>query len=248
MTEEERIILHSLKFIKRKTKYNKSGHVDILSTLWKDWDDYKQNHFHDLLWHGGYVHLNPYPWELQLTDKGDNFIKEKDKELEESLQRYLIKERDVRDFMIANFIKPNDISPDTTHETDDGVVFLKELKFRKLINYDDGSIEQINNWTIPKGDKLHKRWFDNMTGKFIVKPINQFREDLSLDKKPTTIPVKRQTTLQAINKRAGTLSLKILNWMWEKISTIILWTFISVVAGLLIICIVNWAHHKGFTI
>ncbi|HVS93736.1 MAG TPA: hypothetical protein VHE59_16975 [Mucilaginibacter sp.] len=170
MTEDEKIILHSLKFIKRATKY--SAYVNILNTLWKDWEDDKQEHFRELLWDGKYIQLNTYQWEFQITTKGKNFINEFDKKLEDALVEYLKSNRDIRGFMIDNFVEPNPFSPDTINSTDDGVIFLKKLKREKRINYDDGVLNQINTDWIPVGDRRQMRWYNTMSGAFIVTPLN----------------------------------------------------------------------------
>ncbi|MBS1529188.1 MAG: hypothetical protein JSU01_02675 [Bacteroidetes bacterium] len=148
----------------------------MLTTLWKNWNDDKQNYFRDLLWEKKYVHLASYQWELQVTTAGKEFIKDKEKELEEAFFGYLIEEREVTQFITDNFIKPDDLSPETENATDDGVVFLRNLKKRNLITFDEGALEQVNTWIIPKGKNKHKRWFNNLTGKLIVTPINPFRE------------------------------------------------------------------------
>jgi len=204
MTEDEKIMLHCLKFIKRATKYLASGHVNMLTTLWKDWSEEKQNYFHELLWKKEYVHLAPYQWELQLTTNGNKFIEAKDKELRDALFEYLIYERDLTNFMMDNFIKPDDLSPNTENSTDDGVVFLKGLKRQRLIKYDDGLLEQINTWVIPKGRNKHKRWFDNLTEKLIVTPTNPYHEptlleDTSLIKPKTPLKIPQRIKAQVGN-------------------------------------------------
>ena len=213
MTEDEKIILHCLKFIRRATKYLPNGHVNMLTTLWKNWDEDKQNYFHGLLWDKKYVHLAPYQWELQLTDAGKDFIKEKDKELRDAFFTFLIDKRDVVEFMVNNFVKPNDLSPETKNETDDGVVFLKELRQKRLIRFHDAVLEQVNNWVIPKGKNKHKRWFDTLTDKLIIIPTNPAHEDSFLE---TNLPTKTPTiTAKNTHRKTiqnGTRS----NSIWKK--------------------------------
>src|SRR5579863_1767610 len=171
MTEDEKIVLHSLKFIKRRTRY--SAYVNLLTTLWKDWDEDKQEYFKELLWNKELIRLNTYQWEFQLTTKGKNFITEFDEELKCALCDYLQTKRDVRDFMTDNFIEPDPFSSDTNNSTDDGVLFLKNLKREKLIEFDDGILDKINRDWIPIGDRKKLRWFNTMDGPLLIRPTYQ---------------------------------------------------------------------------
>jgi len=73
-----------------------------------------------------------------------------------------------------------------------------------------------------------------------------FEPDLLFE--PKNIPNKQQTTPQTIKKKAGIFSLKILNWIAVKIDTIIIGVIVTVLGGILLICVVNYFLHKGFTV
>ncbi|HWZ04128.1 MAG TPA: hypothetical protein VNX40_11005 [Mucilaginibacter sp.] len=235
MIEDEKIILHCLKFIRRATKYLPSGHVNMLTTLWKNWNEDKQNYFHGALWDKKYVHLAPYQWELQLTDAGKDFIKEKDKELEGDFFYYLATERDVQNFMIDNFVKPDDLSPYTKNETDDGVVFLRDLKKRRLIKFDDGILEQVINWEIPKGRNKHKRWFDTLTEKLIVVPINPHQGGVLLEKEPLIKPKIPQSIPQRIKTHID------IAWLVRNLKKLSIKNIIEMtIAGLVVGAAIGW--------
>jgi hypothetical protein len=234
MTEDEKIMLHCLKFIKRETKYIASGHINMLTTLWKNWDEEKQNYFHGLLWDKKYVHLAQYQWELQLTDAGKDFIKEKDKELEGDFFYYLATARDVQNFMIDNFVKPDDLSPYTKNETDDGVVFLRDLKKRRLIKFDDGILEQVINWVIPKGKNKHKRWFDTLTEKLIIIPTNPAHEAF-LEPTPLIKPKIPQSIPQRIKTHIG------ITWLVRNLKKLSIKNIIEMtIAGLVVGVAIGW--------
>jgi hypothetical protein len=80
----------------------------------------------------------------------------------ENNKTVLTSETDVKDFMVANFKKPDSLSPATKNNTDKGVLFLKDLERRNLIDFDDEALNHVNVWTHFVNGIEHKRWFDTL--------------------------------------------------------------------------------------
>lgn len=76
---------------------------------------------------------------------------------------------DVEEFMVSNFEKPDATSPATINSNDEGVIFLKTLKAKKLIIFDDVALSHVNHWTIEGGaNGKTKRWFDTLHEPLLV--------------------------------------------------------------------------------
>ena len=72
------------------------------------------------------------------------------------------KEVNVTEFMVSKFIKPKATSLLTTNDRDFGVYFLKYLKSKDLIKYDEINLSHINYWCTDTGPNPEiKRWFHN---------------------------------------------------------------------------------------
>ncbi|GAC1302809.1 MAG: hypothetical protein NVSMB24_07940 [Mucilaginibacter sp.] len=88
----------------------------------------------------------------------------------------LASEIDIEEFMVANFKKPDPLSENTINATDKGVIFLKNLKRKMLIGYDDVALSHVNKWTIDTDGKI-KRWFDTLHEPLYVTlqiPLSEF--------------------------------------------------------------------------
>lgn len=88
--------------------------------------------------------------------------------------------------MIANFIKPNPLSPQTINETDKGVLFLKALKQQGLIDYDDEALNHVNTWYIDDPPTI-KRWFDTLHEPLLVRLSDSYLRPQKNPQKNTII-------------------------------------------------------------
>src|ERR1700744_2115455 len=164
----EAILHDTLKYINRQTKNH--AYINIIDTLWKDFPIEDQELLRrqlldrDLISVNATNHLNATnQWEFQLTTKGILLIEQGEEKLKKDFLEFLIKESDVKSFMVNNFIKPDPKASSTTNETDSGVIFLKSLKRNGLIDYDDKALAHVNTWFIDNGNNPQiKRWFDTL--------------------------------------------------------------------------------------
>jgi len=70
-------------------------------------------------------------------------------------------EKVINDFMISKFEKP---SSDISNENDAGIIFLKRLTSKKLIDVINNPYDQIvMGWEYVSGEQICKRWWDSTT-------------------------------------------------------------------------------------
>ncbi|HEY8781852.1 MAG TPA: P-loop NTPase fold protein [Mucilaginibacter sp.] len=170
---DDAIILETLKFIRREARYK--PYVNIIDTLWNDYEIDKQEHLKRELLKKRLINLKmDNSWEFQLTSEGMLAIETGDEKLENDFLNFLASQADVESFMINNFIKPDPKSRNTTNETDEGVIFLKNLKRKGLIDYNDEALAHVNTWFVDGGaDPEIKRWFDTLHEPFYVNIIRK---------------------------------------------------------------------------
>jgi hypothetical protein len=78
------------------------------------------------------------------------------------------------------------------------------------------------------------------------KYLQEYYFDRDLD--PKKIPNKTQNTPQIIKAKAGTVLVNILKWVSKKIDAIIIGIIITVIGGLLLICVIHYIGGRGFYI
>ena len=178
---DEAIILETLKFVNRETR-NKP-YVNIIDTLWREYEIDKQEHLKREVLKRGLINLNmDNQWEFQLRSEGILFIEVGDKKLEKDFLDYLKKQNEIEPFMVNNFIKPDPTSPNTTNETDNGVIFLKSLKRKGLVDYDAEALAHVNTWYVDGGETPQiKRWFDTLHEPFYVNSVALSNPQLETD-------------------------------------------------------------------
>lgn len=159
---DDAIILETLKFIYKETKYK--PYVNIITTLWKGYEVDKQDHLKRILLKKKSINLNmDNHWEYSLTAEGMLEIETGDIEVEKNFLKYLTKQSDIEWFMLNNFIKPDPTSKNITNETDEGVIFLKRMQGKGLIEYDKGALSHVNDWHVDGGkNPKKKRWFNTL--------------------------------------------------------------------------------------
>jgi hypothetical protein len=70
-------------------------------------------------------------------------------------------EKVINAFMVDNFDKP---PASTSNDNDAGIIFLKRLTAKKLINVIDNPYDQISlGWEYTSGEDICKRWWDSTT-------------------------------------------------------------------------------------
>jgi len=111
----------------------------------------------------GKVHLNTH-LDL-LKDKLVAFVKKRKTDISDEV--------DITEFMVSNFIKPNPKSNRTTNDRDFGVYFIKYLKSKNLIKYDEINLSHINYWCIDDNPPTTKMWFDNLNLPLCVELTSQ---------------------------------------------------------------------------
>ncbi|MBV8388509.1 MAG: hypothetical protein JO080_01780 [Mucilaginibacter sp.] len=227
MTGNE-IIWNTLKFIELNTI--EAQFVNVFKTRWKDYDLDTKLKFRNIMRQFGLIRLAESHSEFQLTDKGYD-AKERDfkkggiyytPELDSQVQIQIDLEKkfleflneretalsteiDIKEFMVDNFSKPDPKSANTTNENDLGVNFLKNLKEKKLIEYDDIALSHVNSWCVDAEGKI-KRWFDTLHEPLYVNLTSPTRDDTLFDINPIA------TNKSHLKKRDHTSSfLKILN-------------------------------------
>lgn len=91
----------------------------------------------------------------------DFFKKRKFLSFMEKRTNPLTTEINVTNFMITNFKRPDPLSSTTTNKRDKGVLFLRSLKERRLIDYNDATLYQVINWYEDNPPTI-KKWFDTL--------------------------------------------------------------------------------------
>jgi hypothetical protein len=99
--------------------------------------------------------------------------------------------------------------------------------------------------------KINPNWKPRTIKDKVIERYEKEHLHLGLDK---NIPINNPTTIiaqpQITNNKPETWVSKIYKWIIEKTSFIFLWVLIGIIggtiAGLLILCIVNYAHGMGF--
>lgn len=211
------IILETLKFINKETRYN--PFVNINTTIWKDYNINKQEALRRLLFKRKLVNQNmDNQWEFRLTTEGDLAIEVGDEELERDFLKFISKQSNIEWFMVNNFIKPDPECTKTINETDEGVIFLKKLKSEGLVEYDKGALSHVNDWHVDGGDNPKiKRWFDTLHEPLLVTQVNK-RLPLRLSKRKFVLKQIRYATRNGI-KYGARLSIGIWKFIVLVIAT-----------------------------
>lgn len=133
-------------------------------------------------------------------------------------------EIDIEEFMIANFKKPNPKSSNTINSTDKGVIFLKNLKLKGAIDFDNEALSHVNKWTVDSEGET-KRWFDTLHEPLYItleRPLSQF---LSLSERLLNKKIVLKQTKYAIRKGA-TYGISLFVGIWKFI-ILVLATFLG---------------------
>lgn len=85
-------------------------------------------------------------------------------------------------------------------------------------------------------------------GKYHVEINEKGKAYLLIDRLPKNMPINTHIVPHDKNNHNGTVLSKIFKYIINKILLILFWLFITVVGGLLIYCVLNYWHHKGFTL
>jgi len=200
---EEAIILDTLRFIKRET--NPPTHVNITDKIWWNFDLKRQEDLREVLRSTTMINYNQFNhWEFQLRSEAYPIIKDANKKLESDFLKSLQRQRNIELFMCNNFIKPNPKSEYTTHEHDNAIIFLKDLKGQGLIEYDKDDLNHISKDWYEEDPPINKRWFDTVDKNhpFLVELTEFGKNYLLLDEArpintPTAqLPTKHKKTIQ----------------------------------------------------
>ena len=186
----------------------------------------------------GSVHLKTHL--LELENKLIDFIKRKETDISKSVN--------ITEFMEANFIKPNPKSKRTSNDRDLGVYFIKYLKSKGRIKYDEINLSHVNYWCIDGGDNpTIKRWFHNLEPPLHVALKNQSElEEFQAEILPIIRPNETQITPQIKKSKSDTWLVKIFNKIIDNIILTIVTIVGTVIGGLLLIMVMNYLNHKGF--
>jgi len=113
----------------------------------------------------------------------------------------LTEEIDINEFMIANFKKPNPLSPKTINGNDKGVNFLKRLKKEGFIEYDELALSHVNTWFVDGGDDPKiKRWFDTLHEPFYVELTDLYYKGNKYKRLSLSRLLNKKLVLKAIKK------------------------------------------------
>jgi len=219
---DEAIFLDTLKFIREFTAYQ--PYVNIDNTIWRSFPHQQKEYLKAKLLQSGLATINQHQQdEFQLGAPAHGYIVNGDKKLEKRFLKYLNRQSDIKLFMVENFIKPDPTSPIISNQTDSGAKFLRNLKSKGLIEYEDNDLSHVSgDWYEDPPQNTKKRWFDTLHQPMYVTKVKRhfLRNPDSL---PYTNPHKKQTNRYHI----GTWIVKILNNDWFKL----------IVSGLIVIIV-----------
>jgi hypothetical protein len=238
---DEAIILDTLKFIREHTVRMGKQFVNIRKTIWWNFNINKQDDLEEKILSRIFMALNSNNQnEVELTAQARTYIKEGDKPLEKDFLKSIQKQPDIEFFMVNHFIKPEPTSPSNTHETDNGVVFLKGLKGKGLINFDKDDLLHISNDWYEEDPPINKRWFDTVDKNhpFLVEITELGRNYLLLEEeiRPTPLPITQEIAqpIKRSHDGIGWFS-ELMIWIAKNIILVII---IGVIIGLLIL--ITW--------
>jgi hypothetical protein len=248
---EELIILDSLRYIKRET--NPPTYVNITDKIWWNFDVKRREDLREALRSMSMINYNHlFHWEFQLRSEAYPIINDADQKLEIDFLKSLKKQSNIEFFMTEHFIKPNPMSEFTTHEHDNGVIFLKGLKGQGFIEYDKDDLNHISNIWYEEDPPINKRWFDSVDKNhpFLVE-LTQLGENYLLledELKPATNLTTTQITDQTNTNKTDTWLVSILGKLIDNFILVIVTIVGTVIGTLLVIMIVNYCNGKGFVI
>jgi len=217
---DDAIILDTLKFIDHNT--NPPPYVNVFDTIWYNFSQEKKEHLRRIMLPKAIINLNDSDHrEFKLRSEAYNIIYEENKKLQCDFLKFIQKQPNIEFFMVSNFVKPDPKSVFTTHEHDNAVIFLKELKGQGLIEYDREDLNHISNNWYEEEPPINKRWFDTVDKNrpFLVELTTLGKNYLLLeDSFPIKTPIIEQTIPP---KRSSHVGIKV----WNVVKNI--WKFIS---------------------